>query len=243
MFELFIGAFVSLFVITDPFGNVGIFLSITEGDDAVTRRKQAFRGNLYALILLLAFLFGGTYILEFFGITLDAVNLGGGLVVGYVGWGLLHPKDKRKHTDKEEMESKASEDISFCPLALPLIAGPGAIAVVIAQGSRLTDPVSSLALEKEGVDTWEGWLTLGLAVLAAMIVSWLCLRSSGVVLRVLGTTGMNALTRIMGFLLVCIAAQMMISGATGVAKTIGPAVEHAMQSSPLESPSTTHTKP
>ncbi len=229
MVELFIGAFVSLFVITDPFGNVGIFLSITEGDDKATRRKQALMGNVYALILLLAFLFGGTYILEFFGITLDAVNLGGGLVVGYVGWGLLHPKEKRKHTATEEKESKASEDISFCPLALPLIAGPGAIAVVIAQGSKLTDPTSVQHLAKEGVQIWEGWLSLGLAVLVAMVVSWLCLRSSSVVLRVLGTTGMNALTRIMGFLLVCIAAQMMISGIMGVAKTIGPVVETALQ--------------
>jgi multiple antibiotic resistance protein len=179
--------------------------------------------------LLLAFLFGGTYILEFFGITLNAVNLGGGLVVGYVGWGLLHPKEKRKHTEKEETESKASEDISFCPLALPLIAGPGAIAVVIAQGSKLTDPTSLHALKESGIASWEGWIALGLAVFAAMIVSWLCLRSSGIVLRVLGTTGMNALTRIMGFLLVCIAAQMMISGLMGVAESMGPAVEQAIR--------------
>ncbi|MCH2136156.1 MAG: MarC family NAAT transporter [Phycisphaerales bacterium] len=220
MFELFLGAFVSLFVITDPFGNVGIFLSITDGDDAKFRKRQAFKGNLYALVLLLAFLFGGTYILEFFGITLNAVNLGGGLVVGYVGWGLLHPKEKRKHTDKEEKESKAATDISFCPLALPLIAGPGAIAVVISQGAKLTDPNSIRHLTAHGMKLWEGWVAVAGAVVVAMFVSWICLRSSGLVLKALGTTGMNALTRIMGFLLVCIAAQMMISGTDGVVRDI-----------------------
>lgn len=227
MLELFLGAFVSLFVITDPFGNVGIFLSITEGDDEATRRKQAFRGNLYALLLLLAFLYGGTYILEFFGITLNAVNLGGGLVVGYIGWGLLHPKEKRKQGPKEEQESKASEDIAFCPLALPLIAGPGALAVVIAQGSKLTDAQRVSELVASGLAIWEGWVALGLAVVAAMFVSWICLRSASVVLRVLGTTGMNALTRIMGFLLVCIAAQMIISGIDGVVRDLVPTVEQA----------------
>ena len=227
MFELFLGAFVSLLVITDPFGNVGIFLSITEGDDLKSRRQQALRGNLYALLLLLAFLYGGTYILEFFGITLNAVNLGGGLVVGYIGWGLLHPKEKRKQGDKEEQESKAADDIAFCPLALPLIAGPGALAVVIAQGSKLTDADSVSSMEHSGMAIWQGWVALGLAVVAAMLVSWICLRSAGLVLRVLGTTGMNALTRIMGFLLICIAAQMMIAGIDGVAEHLVPVVEQA----------------
>jgi multiple antibiotic resistance protein len=217
MLELFLGAFVSLFVITDPFGNVGIFLSITEGDDQETRHRQALKGSIYALILLLVFLYAGTHILVFFGITLEAVNLGGGLIVGYIGWRLLHPKEKRKTTPKEEEESKASEDISFCPLALPLIAGPGAIAVVIAQGSKLTDPDAVVLLQAEGVAIWQGWIAVTAAVVAAMLVTWLVLRASGVVLRALGMTGMNAVTRIMGFLLVCIAAQMMITGTLGVA--------------------------
>ncbi len=220
MLSLFLAAFVSLFVITDPFGNVGIFLSITDGDSPDRRRAQAFKGSLYALILLLLFLFAGTWILSFFGISLNAVNLGGGLVVGYVGWRLLHPKEKRKSTPREEEESKASEDISFCPLALPLIAGPGAIAVVISQGTKLTDPDSAADLAAHGVEAWQAWAALAAAVIAAMIVSWAVLRSSGLVLRALGTTGMNALTRVMGFLLVCIAAQMMITGTLGVAKNM-----------------------
>jgi len=227
MLELFLGAFVSLFVITDPLGNVGIFLSITEGDNQATRHRQALKGSIYAFFLLAAFLYAGTHILDFFGITLDAVNLGGGLIVGYIGWRLLHPKEKRKATQKEEEESKASEDISFCPLALPLIAGPGAIAVVIAQGSKLTDSDGIAVLHAEGIAVWQGWVAVTAALIAAMAVTWLVLRASGVVLRVLGMTGMNAVTRIMGFLLVCIAAQMMITGTLGVAVHVQDTLAHA----------------
>ncbi len=220
MLELFISAFVSLFVITDPFGNVGIFLSITEHDDQATRNRQALKGTIYATVLLLLFLYAGTWILDFFGISLDAVNLGGGLIVGYVGWKLLHPKQQRKTTPAEHAESLEADDISFCPLALPLIAGPGAIAVVIAQGAKFSDPASVAAFAAEGITLRSGWIAVTAALLAAMAVTWIVLRASGVVKAVLGVTGMNALTRIMGFLLVCIAAQMMVSGALGVAKDV-----------------------
>jgi multiple antibiotic resistance protein len=200
----FIAILVALFVITDPFGNVGIFLSLTDGDSTAVRRSQALKGNLYALILLLVFLFGGPYILHFLGITLFAVDLGGGLVVGAVGWSLIQSKEKRKSQGSEaDSEARVSEDIAFCPLALPLIAGPGAIAVVIAAGRR--------AMEHG----WTYWVAATAGTVAAMLISWICLRQAEMVLKVLGRNGMNAITRIVGFLLVCIAAQMIISGAQG----------------------------
>ena len=103
----------------------------------------------------------------------------------------------------------AKPDVSFCPLALPLIAGPGAIALVIDSGKHAMQ------------DGLEVWLAAGVAVIAAMVVSWICLREAPLVLKVLGHAGMQALTKIIGFLLVCIAAQMIITGAVG-AFGLGP---------------------
>jgi multiple antibiotic resistance protein len=219
----FIAILVALFVITDPLGNVGIFLSLTPNASAEQRRSMAFRGNLYALILLLVFLIGGPWILSFLGITLHAVDLGGGLIVGAVGWQLIRAKEDRKTQGcAADNEAAISSDISFCPLALPLIAGPGAIAVVIDAGKH--------AMEN---GLWY-WIAAISGTVIAMTISWICLREAAMLLRVLGHNGMSALTRIVGFLLVCIAAQMIIIGARGAfglkEATVKPTSNHQQSS-------------
>ena len=200
----FIAIFISLFVITDPFGNIGIFLSITDGDDEAYRRKQALKGSIYSFVLMFVFFIGGTYIMHFFGITLDGIRIGGGLIVSRIGFSLLSPKEEDSHSEDEKDESKKKSDISFCPLALPLIAGPGALAVVIAASAKIGT--------EAGDAMWFSYVAISLAIAAVSFLTWLCLRHSGLLLRLLGVNGMNAITRIMGFLLICIAIQMMITG-------------------------------
>ena len=202
--QQFIAIFISLFVITDPFGNIGIFLSITDGDDATYRRTQALKGSIYSFLLMFIFFIGGTYIMEFFGITLDGIRIGGGLIVSRIGFSLLSPKQENSHSLDEKDESRKKSDISFCPLALPLIAGPGALAVVIAASAKISS--------ESGDDMWFSYAAISLAIAAVSVLTWLCLRHSGLLLRMLGVNGMNAITRIMGFLLICIAIQMMITG-------------------------------
>jgi multiple antibiotic resistance protein len=200
----FIAIFISLFVITDPFGNIGIFLSITDGDDAQYRRTQALKGSIYSFLLMFVFFIGGTYIMHFFGITLDGIRIGGGLIVSRIGFSLLSPKEEDSHSKDEKDESKKKADISFCPLALPLIAGPGALAVVIAASAKIGS--------QGGNDVWYSYIAISLAIASVSFLTWLCLRHSGLLLHLLGVNGMNAITRIMGFLLICIAIQMMITG-------------------------------
>jgi len=195
----FIAIFVSLFVITDPFGNVGIFLSITDGGDEAFRRKMAFKGSLYSFLLMFVFFAGGTYIMSFFGITIDGIRIGGGLIVSRIGFGLLTPKEDRS-VDADGPGSSPKQDISFCPLALPLIAGPGALAVVLAASAKIE------------TFAWSPYLSITMAILATSLFTWLCLRFSVRLLHLMGVTGMNAVTRIMGFLLICIAIQMIITG-------------------------------
>ena len=200
----FIAIFVSLFVITDPFGNVGIFLSLTEGDSEQFRQKQALKGAVYSFFLMFVFFIGGTYIMEFFGITLDGVRIGGGLIVSRIGFSLLSPKKEDSIAEGKKVQSKSMVDISFCPLALPLIAGPGALAVVIAASAKIRAGGS--------IDLWWAYAAISLAIAAISVLTWICLRNSGFLLHLLGVNGMNAITRIMGFLLICIAIQMMITG-------------------------------
>jgi len=209
----FLTIFIALFVITDPLGNVGIFLSITDGDSLAVRRQQARKGAIYVFLLLFVFFVGGSFIMRFFGITLDGIRIAGGIVVAGVGLGLMHPKAETKHTGEEREESVEKEDVSFTPLALPLIAGPGALAVVIAASAKV-----------DGFH-WGPYAAISLAVLATAALNWICLREAPVLQSWMGKNGMNAVTRIMGFLLVCIAVQMIIVGSHGVLIDWGLAAE------------------
>lgn len=227
--HFFLTTFIALIVIIDPPGVVGIFLSITEGDDLKTQRKQAFKAALYTFVILVVFFFAGTYILDFFGITLDAIRIGGGLIIVGIGFQLLRPQEEHKHSAQEREESSRKEDVSFTPLALPLLAGPGALAVVIG------------ASTKTQAMPWLSYILILAAILLAVIVAWICLREANLLLKILGKNGMGALTRIMGFLLICIAVQMMIQGGGGVLKEWGvqqdldkiPSLESDSNDSPL----------
>lgn len=200
----FVTIFIALFVITDPLGNVGIFLSITEDNSLAMRRQMARKGAIYVFLLLFVFFIGGTFIMNFFGITLDGIRIAGGMIVAGVGFGLMHPKPETRHTGEERAESVEKEDISFTPLALPLVAGPGALAVVIAASAKV-----------DGFH-WGPYAAISLAILATAVLNWICLREAPVLQSWMGKNGMNAVTRIMGFLLICIAVQMVIVGSHGV---------------------------
>ena len=215
LFSVFLGAFIPLLVITDPFGMVAVFLSLTKDDDRAWQNKQALKCGIYVCILLLVFLAAGVWILQFFGITLNAVNLAGGLIVGKVGWNLMNPKDKRKITPREHAEGKAKKDVSFVPLTMPIVAGPGAITVIVTAASHI---------ETSG-GGWQRWVAVAVSILFVSVLTWICFRFSRHLLRIMGDGGLNALSRIMGFLLMCIAAQMIIIGFLGVIKDRFPQVE------------------
>jgi multiple antibiotic resistance protein len=227
--HFFLTTFIALIVIIDPPGVIGIFLTITEGDDLKTQRRQAFKAASFTFVILVVFFFAGTYILDFFGITLSAIRLGGGLIIAGIGFQLLRPKDEHKHSEPEREESTQKEDVSFTPLALPLLAGPGALAVVIG------------ASTKTELMPWVSYLLILGAIFLAVLISWVCLREANLLLRILGKNGMGALTRIMGFLLICIAVQMMIEGGGGVLEEWGiqqdldriPSVDTDSTNSPL----------
>lgn len=202
-FHAFVLTHAALFPICNPFGNAAIFLSITDGEKAALRHQQALKGCLYMLGILLVFLVAGNAIMRFFGISLDGVCIAGGLVVAHVDFKLLSPKREDTHSREENAEAVAKSAISLSPLAIPLLAGPGSLAVVMS----LSSPQ----------DSWFSVHMLGLAagIFAVCLTCWLMLREADSVLGVLGVNGANALTKIMAFLLLAIGVQLAMDGTQG----------------------------
>lgn len=187
----------------NPLGNAAIFLSITEGEKSASRRSQALKGSLYMLGILLLFFLGGNFLMRFFGITLDGIRVAGGLVVAHVGFKLMTPRKEDTHGSEEEAEAKAKPDISLSPLAIPLLAGPGSMAVVMSMSSYHAAPFQA------------GMAGILAGIAAVCATCWITLREAEVVLRVLGVNGANALTKIMAFLLLAIGVQLTLDGAQG----------------------------
>ncbi|MDG2030031.1 MAG: MarC family protein [Phycisphaerales bacterium] len=203
-FPLFFSTIATLFAIMDPIGTVGIFIAITPGETETHRRNQAFLGCIWALLFMALFFAAGSQILHFFGITVDAVQVGGGLILLKIAFDQLSTSRQTRHTAQEDAASRMQNDVSVFPLAMPLIAGPGALTLMIAEAAR--GRASSI----------EGWFSIGGAVLVSLTIMWIALDRSVLIQRLLGANGLGAITRLMGFLLACIAAQMTIVGIRGV---------------------------
>ena len=214
---LFFSTLATLFAIMDPVGTVGIFIAITPGESESHRRNQALLGCCWALVFMAVFFLAGRQILDFFGITVDAVQVGGGLILLKIAFDQLAPSRQTRHTAQEDAASRLRSDVSVFPLAMPLIAGPGALTLMIAEAAR----------GRSG--SLEGWVSIGSAVLASLLIMWLALDRSVLIQRILGANGVGAITRLMGFMLACIAAQMTIVGIRGVVTNgqdaVAPAAE------------------
>ncbi len=198
--ELVLYTLATLLPILNPFSTAPLFLAITEGYDEAERKEQARRGVLYMVAILGVFLLAGTLIINAFGISLPGVRIAGGILVGRVAFRMLYPKDRVGLTPEEEKESRNKADISFFPLAMPSLSGPGSIAATI-----------SLATI---VERWWDYIAISVGILLIAVVVFVSLRLSGGLTRVLGVNGTNAMTKIMGFIIFCIAVQFIVNGVT-----------------------------
>ncbi|WP_199097964.1 MarC family NAAT transporter [Dyella sp. ASV21] len=196
-----------LLPIANPVTSATVLLALTGRYPEAERNRQINRATLYVTIVLLICFYAGNAIISGFGISIPGLRLAGGLIVAYIGFGMLFPPARVAEDEAQaEMASHDAEaklqDIAFIPLTMPCTTGPGTIAFIISAssaipGARLTPMVHLGAC-----------LT---AVLFALIF-WLCLRGATKIMRFLGETGIDALSRVMGFLLVCIGVQFVING-------------------------------
>ncbi|MBV8844618.1 MAG: MarC family protein [Bryobacterales bacterium] len=203
----------ALFPIVDPIGNTPIFLALTRGLSSQGRSSLARLIALNSLILILASVFIGTYILNFFGISLPAVQVGGGLVLISTGWALLRRPDEA-HSEESDARRDWHEDTlqhqAFYPLTLPLTVGPGAISVAITLGAN----------RPGGGRQWP--LIAGMLIGSALIglSIYLSYRYAEGIARVLGESAMNVIIRLSSFILVCIGVQILWNGLSALLKTV-----------------------
>ena len=190
--------FVGILPIANPFSTAVVFLSITEGFSEKRRRQQARLACIYMAGILITFLLAGTLIMNFFGISIPGLRIAGGLIVAQIGFGMLNSKPENEISEESREEAVLSDYVAFTPLAMPMLSGPGSIAVTIGMAAEADGVGENLAI------------VVGIGLVA--LVSWLVLRASGRVVRVLGATGMIAMGRIMGFLLVCVGIQFIVNG-------------------------------
>jgi multiple antibiotic resistance protein len=191
------GAFVTLLFIIDPFAAVPVYLTLTERFSEGSRAHIRGKASLVALLVLVTFAVTGMKLFELFGITLPAFQIAGGLLLLLIGVNQLNA-NRRKVSAEEQDESLARDDVSVFPLATPLLAGPGAISTVILFATKAP---SALRLGE-----------LLVAVALVMAVTFGVLRSSSYLFRVLGNTGLNLLSRIMGIVLTAVAVQFILNG-------------------------------
>jgi multiple antibiotic resistance protein len=196
--------FAALLPIVNPLGMAPIFAEMTLGYSGAVRRTVAFRVAVNGVALLVASMFAGSYILQFFGISLAAVQLGGGLVVTFAGWQVLNKKSDI--SDRQVSASDNQEILSqaFYPLTMPLTVGPGSIAVALTLGSNLHEE-HRLQLIFSALTAVVGIVLIGVSI-------YLCYRFSEGLQRLLGPTGTSILIRLSAFIVVCIGIQIMFNG-------------------------------
>ena len=192
--------FVAIFVIVDPFAVVPIYLSLTEGYSPAALRQTRHKATKIALAILSTFGLTGMGIFRIFGITLPAFQIAGGILLLLLGIAQLNSSRSRVQPE-EQYEGMARDDISVFPLGMPLLAGPGAISTVVL-----------FASEARGIGQMTGLLV---AIAGALGASHLTLKGAPLLYKVLGRTGLNLLTRIMGVILTAVAVQFILNGILG----------------------------
>lgn len=200
MVDHFVLAFPAVFLIVDPFGALPVFLAMTTRDSAEKTRAMALKACLAAALLMALFAVFGGVLFRFFGLTLSAFKVAGGLLLLITALDMLRARQSETRTSaSEEKEGDEKDDIAIVPLAMPILAGPGSIATVMV---LMANP--------------DGYRT-GAAVLASIaltfLITYAVLRQAQPVKRVLGQTGLAVVNRIFGLILATIAVQFIFGGA------------------------------
>lgn len=198
-FSLFIAAFTSIISVANPLAAMPVFLSLTERNSDAERIAVAQKASFYMFLVLIIFLLAGTYIMSFFGISLSGIRIAGGLIILRAAYSMLNPdQSERKISDEAQEAAKDKEDVSFSPMAMPMLSGPGSIAVVIGLASQAGGVIDLVIMT--------------LAIILVALISFGVLRLAPFSAKYIGPTGMNAITRMMGFIAMAIGVQFILNG-------------------------------
>ena len=192
--------------IANPLSTAPLFVTLTSSMSDGQRQQIAKRASFYMAEILLMFFFAGAAILQFFSITLASLQVAGGLIISYTGFRMLYPEPVQG--DQAVGHPIQSGDPSLVPLAMPLLSGPGSIAVVITMASRIEQNPDLATVFLTAL----AHLVVVIGILICALVSWLVLRSAKKVIDRVSIDQMNAITRIFGFLIVCIGVEFVRNG-------------------------------
>ena len=207
--DFFFATLFSLFSIVDPPGAIPVYVALTSDRPRAERNRIALYTSLYFLLILVSFFLAGSYILGFFGLTVHSLRIAGGMTLLISGFGLMSGRfAKRRGYDKEvEKQSQDRSDIAFSPMAMPMLSGPGSISYLITQFSQHPG--------------WSERSMILAAIVAVAILVWACLRVAPFLFRVFGAGGLNAIARIMGFIVIAIGVQFIVDGLVHQVKEMG----------------------
>jgi len=223
MLELFkaIGlGLVVLLPLANPLTTVALFLGLAGDMNFQERNRQAMQASIYVFLIMMVAWYAGNAVLHTFGISIPGLRMAGGLIVAFIGFRMLFPAKPVGHSvearhKQDEIDAtdanRESVNIAFVPLAMPSTAGPGTIAMIISSASTI----------KAGVDfpNWVVNVAPVLTFLSVAVILWISLRSSGAIMKLVGKGGIEAISRLMGFLLVCMGVQFLINGVLEVVRT------------------------
>ena len=207
----FITILIGLFSLINPLSALPIYLGLTQDETEEDKLRTLKKACLYVLIICLVSYYLGVYLLHFFGITIPALRVAGGLIIFRSGWQLLNVQHKKelRGNIKEEMDKK--DDISFSPLAMPLLAGPGSMSFLITLFSNRSDNVNE-ALYQDA---------FAISAIVLVIFSiYFIFKFAPRLMKYAGQSGLTALSKVMGFIVIGIGVQMILSSLSTVVKTM-----------------------
>lgn len=207
--DVILNAFITLFVTIDPIGNAPLFLGLTAGMSAIDRRAAALRGVWVAFAILSLFAITGTAVLDGMGVTIHAFRVAGGLLLFYTAFEMIYAQRQERKAQTSELALKNEiANLAVFPLAIPLIAGPGAISATILLSSEL----SASAVQTP----WAGTAVLVGLIFSLLLLTYIVLYSAEYFDKYLGVTGRLVLTRLLGVLLAALSVQYVADGAAAL---------------------------
>lgn len=207
MFSFLLSNYISLLSLINPLGAIPVFLSLTAQHPADWVRKQIFKTSLNVLVICVVSFLIGNYVLEFFGISIDALKIAGGIIIARSGFQLLNATHKKDIGRKIREESQHKEDISFTPLAMPLLSGPGSISFLINLSIQTGHRFNSSAYVLVSI------LLVSLSIFATFLLA-------PKILQYMGQAGLKAMSKIMGFIVLAIGIQLIISSVLSVLQSL-----------------------
>lgn len=198
-----------LLPLANPPTTVAMLLALSKGMTTQERNRQAFLCACYVFVIMMVAFYAGQAVMGVFGITISGLRIAGGMIVTFIGFRMLFPSEgpedaREVECRTEELREHRKSDIAFIPLAMPTTAGPGTIALIISTAAAMRDD--------QPFTPWVMMVAPAITFFVASLILLLCMRSASAIIRLLGQSGVEAFSRLMGFLLACMGVQFVING-------------------------------